>query len=91
MPELLLTPEQCLTLNLPEESEVQFNGGLVCAMEIIGAEKVYDFTIEWLEIKVGSRWIALFDQETELKAAPIRLTEEQYSEVIEILKNKSYD
>jgi hypothetical protein len=91
MPELLLTPEQCPILNLPEESEVQFNGSLVCAVDILGAEKVYDFTIEWLEIKIGSGWITLFDQETELKAAPIRLTDEQYSEVIETLKNKSYD
>ena len=70
---------------------MQFNGGLVCAVEVIGSEKVYDFTLEWLEIKIPSGWITLFDQEMELKAAPIRLTDEQYSEAIEILKNKSYD
>lgn len=92
---LALTPEQVIEIQsqVPsfDEEEVKFNGSLRAYDVSYDIEKIYEIYIEWLEIKILDKYFTLIDDETELKRAVIRLTNEQYEHVKDTLLNNSYD
>lgn len=92
---LSLTPEQVNAIKLQvssfDEDEVRYKGLHYQDSEIIGGQKVYDCGIEWLEVKIGDEWHTLIDNRKILWIAIFRLTDSQYSEITEALKNTYYD
>jgi hypothetical protein len=71
------------------DAELQYNGFTRCDRELIGGEWIYNREIDWLKVNINGEWVMIIDLYKELPTAPFRLTDSQYMDILEELKDQN--